>query len=314
MNIYFINWQADYEMKMIKYLKENFSVFDIYVPHRYLWVNKKIKKTGISTEWLARLFIKKHLYELNDNDVVIFNDSLLNKGINQEIINSLRCKKVLLLRNSVDEAFIKKYYDFFDLIYNFESNKLFDSKVRFLDQFFPIGFKDAQGLFEKSIYHENPVCFFLGQDKGRIKSISLLAERLAKYNCNVNFNVIKDRNSSAESDFYTEKMLSYEDNIKHSLAADILIDITKDNQSGWTLRILEALFFNKKIITNNLSVMNADIYSKERFFILEHDRWDDFNLFVQAVNEPIKEDVLYKYSPDFMIEKIRHDLQEVTSY
>ena len=312
MNIYFINWQADYEMKMIKYLKQYFPVFDICVPHRYLWINKKVKKIGIDTEWLAKFFIKNHLDKLEANDVVIFNDSLLNKGINQEIINNLRCKKVLLLRNSVDDLFIKKHYKSFDLIYNFELNGFCDNKVRYLDQFFPIGFKDAHDLFEKSKYHEAPVCFFLGQDKGRIKSISSLAEQLIKYNCSIDFKVVKDRNSTVESIFYTGGILSYEDNIKHSLAADILIDITKDNQSGWTLRILEALYFNKKIITNNVSVIDADIYSKERFFVLGYDRWDEFDVFIQAVNEPVKEDCLYKYSPDFMIEKISRDLQEMT--
>ena len=62
-----------------------------------------------------------------------------------------------------------------------------------------------------------------------------------------------------------EKQLPYEENINRTLNANIIIDITKENQSGWTLRILEALFFNKKLITNNINILGSEIYSEFAF-------------------------------------------------
>ncbi|MBA2042253.1 LPS core biosynthesis protein RfaS, partial [Escherichia coli] len=95
--------------------------------------------------------------------------------------------------------------------------------------------------------------------------INELAERLTTLGCKLDFNVVKDKTSSTTSKYLIEKQISYEENIRRTLNANIIVDITKENQSGWTLRILEALFFNKKLITNNINVFGSEIYSESRF-------------------------------------------------
>lgn len=107
--------------------------------------------------------------------------------------------------------------------------------------------------------------FFLGRDKGRLQIINELADRLTTLGCKLDFNVVKDKTSSPTSKYLIEKQISYEENIRRTLNANIIVDITKENQSGWTLRILEALFFNKKLITNNINVLGSEIYSESRF-------------------------------------------------
>ncbi|MBU5648492.1 lipopolysaccharide biosynthesis protein, partial [Pluralibacter sp. S54_ASV_43] len=104
--------------------------------------------------------------------------------------------------------------------------------------------------------------------------------------------------------------LSYKENLKRSLACDIIVDITQENQSGWTLRILEALYFNKKIITNNQSILNSEIYSKERFFILYTNEWSEFDDFINAPNTPVPHDILYNYSPEHMLESIMRECEK----
>lgn len=99
--------------------------------------------------------------------------------------------------------------------------------------------------------------FFLGRDKGRLQIINELADRLTTLGCKLDFNVVKDKTSSPTSKYLIEKQISYEENIRRTLNANIIVDITKENQSGWTLRILEALFFNKKLITNNINVLGS---------------------------------------------------------
>ncbi len=60
MTIYFINWVADYELKMIQYLKK-VQDKNITTPKKYNWINKKISKIGMDNAWLGRLFIKHYL-------------------------------------------------------------------------------------------------------------------------------------------------------------------------------------------------------------------------------------------------------------
>ncbi len=42
----------------------------------------------------------------------------------------------------------------------------------------------------------------------------------------------------------------------------------RKNQHGISLRPLEALFLNKKLITNNRTVLNMDFYEKEKCVFL----------------------------------------------
>ncbi|MDC9119757.1 hypothetical protein PSJ55_02950 [Escherichia coli] len=53
MTIYFINWVADYELKMIQYLKKKYKIKNITTPKKYNWINKKISKIGMDNAWLG---------------------------------------------------------------------------------------------------------------------------------------------------------------------------------------------------------------------------------------------------------------------
>lgn len=48
-----------------------------------------------------------------------------------------------------------------------------------------------------------------------------------------------------------------------------LIDLVQCGQSGLTLRVLESVFLNKKLIINNASVKEYDFYNSANIFVLE---------------------------------------------
>ncbi|MDV2140295.1 lipopolysaccharide biosynthesis protein [Citrobacter amalonaticus] len=309
MTVYFINWKADYELNMIGYLQKHYQVANISVPSRYVWVAKKIRKLDINTNWLGKQFIKTYLQGLESHDIAVFNDSVITKGITPQIITNLKCHKVLLLRNSVNESFIEKHADSFDFIYDFERKDIKVQKVKHLEQFFPVGLHEVTQYISDERRNEKSVCYFLGKDKNRLKLLTELASSLMSYNVTLDFNVVGDDNSKYDSSYIINKPLSFNENLKRSLASDVLIDITREDQTGWTLRILEALYFNKKVITNNKSILNSDIYVKERFFILGYHVWDQFESFLDAPVEPVTHDILYKYSPDCMLETIINEFK-----
>ena len=47
---------------------------------------------------------------------------------------------------------------------------------------------------------------------------------------------------------------------------ECILDITSSNQVGMSLRPLEALFFSKKLITNNPSILNSKLYNKNNVY------------------------------------------------
>ncbi|MED9520050.1 lipopolysaccharide biosynthesis protein, partial [Escherichia marmotae] len=164
------------------------------------------------------------------------------------------------------DDFISDNANYFDVIYDFEHRFIGNKKIKAIDQFFPVGMEDISKYSLSENNNSQPICFFLGRDKGRLQIINELADRLTTLGCKVDFNVVKDKTSSLNSKYLLEKQIPYEENIRKTLNANIIVDITKENQSGWTLRILEALFFNKKLITNNTNILGSEIYSESRFF------------------------------------------------
>ena len=50
-----------------------------------------------------------------------------------------------------------------------------------------------------------------------------------------------------------------------------ILEIVKNGQVGFTMRTMEALFFERKLITNNLEILEADFYVPDNFFVLGHD-------------------------------------------
>lgn len=304
MNIYFINWTASYEIRMIDYLSRHYPVSIISTPSLLNWLSKKFKKSKIIKKLLANLFIKKYLSKIKPDDVIIYNDSHVLKRFNWEIINKLKCKRVLLLRNPVSDSFIDDMKNCFDYVFGFENEVCNRHQIPFIPQFLPVGFKQRERCVKEKKFTFHPRCYFLGMDKGRYSTINELANNLKLFGCELNFYIVRDNTSVDASDFYINNGFTYDRNLLNVKNCDCIVDITQHGQSGWTLRVIEALYYNKKVITNNLSILNSEIYSSEKFFISGYDRWERFSDFLVSEIEQVNDDVLYKYSPDYMIEKV----------
>ena len=90
-------------------------------------------------------------------------------------------------------------------------------------------------------------------------------------------------------------MISYEEVLDKSSKCSVIVDIVKEGQSGLTLRVLEALFFGKKLITNNKNICTCDFYRSDNVFIVGVDNWDDFKMFLGSELLQIPNNVKNKY-------------------
>ena len=77
-------------------------------------------------------------------------------------------------------------------------------------------------------------------------------------------------NASPAITFFRERMSLDEvgDLIRRS---EILIDIVRPGHAGLSFRFFDALFYRKKIITNNPSVMNYDFYDARNILVIDSD-------------------------------------------
>lgn len=137
--------------------------------------------------------------------------------------------------------------------------------------------------------------FFVGGDKGRIGELVNLKTQLDNQGISNYFHItLTGKENPNYKEFYSNR-ISYDEVLKHIASCKVIVDYVSDNQSGLTLRPLEALFYKKKLITNDKSIENRDFYCKDNIFIIGKDEFKDLKAFIEAPYREIRENLVSRY-------------------
>lgn len=144
--------------------------------------------------------------------------------------------------------------------------------------------------------------FFVGQDKGRLQKLNQLQEVFKKYGLNLRLHVIADKQikyTTHEKSLITYSSLSYTEYLSLLVQSRSVIELLQSTQSSETIRSLESAFFNKKLITNNISILESDLYDKDRVFILGHDKMESIAAFLNRPSRAPLENSLKFHDIEF---------------
>ena len=94
----------------------------------------------------------------------------------------------------------------------------------------------------------------------------------------------------------TRHYASYETYLSWMARSRAILELNQSEQTGFSQRTLEALFYVKKLITNNHTVMDADFYHPNNAFVLGHD--DNLKAWMETPSTPVPEDVRDYYRVD----------------
>lgn len=139
--------------------------------------------------------------------------------------------------------------------------------------------------------------FFCGRDKGRMNVLQKMQKLLSSLGyCKF---IIPGKNDA----------VPYLDYLEHLKKSRVLCDVTQKNQSGLTLRVLESLFFSKKIITNNEGVKEYDFYNPNNILIYtNYKSKDDVQSFLMKPYEPVDSEILARYEVTNVLKTIAHSI------
>ncbi|MGL4387624.1 MAG: hypothetical protein ACRCR8_08905 [Snodgrassella alvi] len=176
--------------------------------------------------------------------------------------------------------------------------------------------------FYFDMYHPQPVphkgliAYFVGLHfDNRTKALQTCAKALIENGVNLDFNIKLRPSEASKAVQYTEQNIcliaqniSFEDNLKHVNKADILIDIVNPIHNGLSFRVFEALYYRKKLITNNSYIKNYDFYHPDNIFIWTEEK--DLQQLSDFLVRPlisIHPDIISKYSFANWIKNILDD-------
>ncbi len=240
------------------------------------------------------------------NDLLICNEGEIHRKFNASIAGAFPGVKLLLIRDLVDSSFIARWGGFFDAIYSFDHKQCESLGIKYLHQFFPIGFNHAKAV-ASSYEHTITKALFIGRDKGRGQALIRLAEALLECGCEVDFRILVDERFVGKTKYHVTELVDYRDYVSASAGADVIVEVNQPGQAGVTLRALEAAYFGKKLITTNRSVRELSFYNPCNFYILDVCQFPDvggLKRFLASAVEPVASSLIYEYSPEYMLETL----------
>lgn len=142
-------------------------------------------------------------------------------------------------------------------------------------------------------YHSD-ICF-IGVDKERLNLLLELEQYFISEKLNP-FIYVVNSSKNSRLDYDYKEAISYDELINYEGNTYAILDVVQKNQHGLSLRPIEAMFLEKKLITNNTSVETMDFYVPENIFILNENNKHEIPAFLTTPSITLSEEIKEKYT------------------
>ena len=222
---------------------------------------------------------------INDKNVqfIVF-DSCKPYHRLEKVLKKCANKPIIYFWNPIDKekSKIKRLKKLFDVYsYSEKDCKLYE--LKFNGQFLPNLPKDNLKIVYDSC--------FLGKSKNRLNLI------LNVYNALPNswFYIVGDEIND-KIKMHSERY-SYLEYLKRIQESKCIVEVLPSSNAGFTLRTIEAIYYDKKLITNNLSIRNCSFYNKNMILIFdEKTSQDEIINFLSNENIPYSNKIKQQFS------------------
>ena len=227
------------------------------------------------------IFLGNWKRNIKKYDIIIIFDNKFEIGVSKYIKRkNPNCKIIFYFWNNIN---------------NFNKYALKDSNI---DEFYTYSQADAKkyNIKYNSQFYTKDIKLksddlkyditFLGRNKNRKSIILQIEQQLNKLGIKTNFTVIGEE----------KKCISYKEYLKKIEKSKAMLDIIEDTQyPALTLRVLESLFFEKKLVTNNEDIKNYAIYNPNNIFIVKENNITDIIKFLEKPYISLKPEIIDYY-------------------
>lgn len=292
-NAVFLDYVIDSKSRVLQLLHHIHFSFGInsrvQLPLQQLWKHQyAINKHGIDSKKSVCIIFTdvsacrtdvsylKHIHELDNVTMVMV------------LVNILESKHKL----------IKKRLSYFDQVYSFDKRDC--EKYGF--SYYPTFYSVTRKPTENGVVASD--AFFVGVSKGDRHSIlEKLYHDIEMSGGIADFYISGVSQSKKRVDgIHYDQWLSYKDVLDHVMETNCVIEIMGDGQSGLTLRAMEAIVYNKKLLTNNESVKQLSFYGTGHIRFFENP--DEIDIGFVVNREAINYGYNGEFSPIHLLEKI----------
>lgn len=158
-------------------------------------------------------------------------------------------------------------------------------------EYLPMGYSKIPK--DKLLIKPNYDCVFIGAAKDRLKDIKYCYQELRKNGFSCFFYVtgvdIQERDEIGI--VYADKPMSFIEYLSYEVSAKCLFEILQENASGRTFRMMEAIIYNKLLITNCKEILSTN-YNPNNIQLFNRVSDIDFSFIKREIT-------FYEYKSDF---------------
>lgn len=142
---------------------------------------------------------------------------------------------------------------------------------------------------------------FVGRVNGqlygtRIDILDILENLCEQYQLKTFFALFYDDGKYESRKYEIEEYIPEKQYYEIEKASRAILDITEPAYNWMTLRPLEALYFQKKLITNNIDIKDEKLYHPNNVFVLGIDPLEKLKDFLKIPMYKFEDDIFYEYS------------------
>jgi len=153
--------------------------------------------------------------------------------------------------------------------------------------------------------------FFAGHAKDRLEILLSIYDELSMKGLRCQYyltGVSKKKRVSKPGITYGTNPISYRDILYYSVNSRSILEINQSNAVGYTSRFLEAVMYNKKLISNNITIKKSKFYNPMYIQCFSNINEIDVN---NILNDSIVVD--YKYNDEFSPKNLITQIDEALS-
>lgn len=257
--------------------------------------SKVFLKRNLKNELRQKMMLEK-LQKLGPQDqILVINPELIERKYHEEI-RKFTPKYIAYLYDSLARCPAEHLFDLFDEIFSFdqEDAKKHDFKLITNYNYLPQGKIQNEAKFDlvylASFDNRRNV---VDQILRKMKDLKLSAQVIIVGKKSWKKKVLPDKNSSI---IYKTKRIPHENISDYYKKGKVLLDLMRDNQTGLSFRIFEAMALKKKIITNNPTIKDYDFYQPENILVLNKDLSNLEKSFFETPYQELKPEIYQKYT------------------
>lgn len=265
--------------------------------------SKIVLQRNLKNEMRQKMILDE-LRKLGKQDqILVINPELIDRKYHQEI-KKFTGRYVAYLYDSLARCPADHLVDLFDEIFSFDKN---DSEKHHFKLITNYNYLPETKTVEKQKYD----LIYLASFDNRILLLSKIIKKLQdlKLTCQVVIvgkktwkkNLNLQLNSSIT---YTRKRIKHQEIPGYYIQGKVLLDLIRENQTGLSFRIFEAMALKKKIITNNQTVKEYDFYNPENIMIINDDLSNLSNSFFETDYQELSPEIYHKYTLENWVETV----------